>query len=396
MHVLLATDHYPPHTNGHAVAVAWWAQALVEAGLRVTVVAAGRGPAKPLLDHASYRELWLPTRGIGREGHPLSALAARASRLRELEGDAPDLLHLHGYGPLCALVERRFPHVTKVATIHQFPEGSGAPDWPPVRAVMRWQLRRVFSRAALASAPSACAAARLSELTGDRDVRVIPTGVDPVFESAGPVERTAPAEATAPAERATPAKRTGPVERATPAEAGARSRPLQVLYVGRRSPDKRFGTVVELARRHPEARWSALGSGRLSEAGWPESLRVLPQAGPAGVAAAMREADVLIAPSVNETQGLAALEALFVGTPVAAPRGSAQAELIQEGVNGALYRPDSLEEAWQALQLAAALPRTGSRESVAPWRREALVRRMLETYAEVGGRPTSRGPRRGP
>lgn len=381
MHVLVATDHYPPHTNGHAVAVAWWARALVEAGVRVSVVAAARDPRPALFEHPRYRELWLAASRAFPEGHPLASLWTGAAALRAHADDPPDLLHLHGYGPLCARVAARYRGVPVVATVHQFPEGAGVRNWPLVHPTMRWALRRLFTRAAVALAPSRRAAERLRALTGHPDVRVLPTGVDPAFERAAAADDTA--AATAGGAQSTSAPSTS----APSTSAGMASAP-RVLYVGRRSADKRFETVVALARAHPQADWCALGSGAPpSRAPWPDHLRVLPHAPPVEVAAAMRAADVLLAPSLNETQGLAALEAITVGTPVAAPRGSAQAELVREGVSGALYDPAALATAWQAILRAAALPRPEVRMSAAPYRRDALVAAMRDLYTEVGDAP---------
>ena len=393
MHVLVATDHYPPEANGHAVAVAWWTRALLEAGVRVSVVAAAREPRPALFEHASYREVWLAASRAFREGHPLATLWTGAAALRVLADDPPDVVHLHGYGPVCARIAARYRDVPIVATVHQFPEGAGVRNWPLVHPTMRWALRRLFARAAVALAPSHLAAERLRALTGHPDVRVLPTGVDPAFErAAASGAGTGEAAAGGAAGGAAAAALAG-----TEPTAGARSTRLpgspRVLYVGRRSPDKRFETVVALARAHPHADWCALGSGAPApRAPWPDHLRVLPQASAVEVAAAMLAADVLIAPSLNETQGLAAPEAITVGTPVAAPRGSAQAELLREGVSGALYDASVPATAWQAILRAAALPRTDVRTSAAPYRRDALVASMREVYAEVGALPRQGPP----
>ena len=401
MHVLVATDHYPPEANGHAVAVAWWARALVEAGVRVSVVAAAREPQPALFEHPGYREVWLAASRALPEGHPLASLWTGATALRALADDPPDVVHLHGYGPVCARVAARYRDVPVVATVHQFPEGAGVRNWLLVHPTMRWALRRLFARAAVALAPSRLAAERLRALTGHPDVRVVPTGVDPAFERAAVADEAADeggggaADEGAGAREATvggaPASAASAPTGTGPGSARTTGTP-HVLYVGRRSADKRFETVVALAREHPRADWCALGSGPAPpRVPWPDQLRVLPQAPAVDVAAAMRASDVLIAPSLNETQGLAALEAITVGTPVAAPRGSAQAELLREGVSGALYDPSVPATAWQAILRAAALSRAGVRASAAPYRRDALVAAMRDLYVEVGA-----GPRSGP
>ncbi len=57
-----------------------------------------------------------------------------------------------------------------------------------------------------------------------------------------------------------------------------------------------------------------------------------------------KAADVFCFPSEFETQGLVAIEAMAVGTPVVAPKGTAQAEIIKSGINGETFKKGDLAD----------------------------------------------------
>ncbi len=57
-----------------------------------------------------------------------------------------------------------------------------------------------------------------------------------------------------------------------------------------------------------------------------------------------KAADVFCFPSEFETQGLVAVEAMAIGTPVVAPAGTAQAEIIKSGINGETFKKDDLAD----------------------------------------------------
>lgn len=125
----------------------------------------------------------------------------------------------------------------------------------------------------------------------------------------------------------------------------------RAVYVGRLSPEKHAGDAITAVER-------LVRSGRLTEllvvGDGPERTELERRAaglpvrfvGHVGgrdvVAAVLRRADVAISPSPNETFGLAALEAMASGTPVATVARGGVAELVvpgagviaSEGVNG--------------------------------------------------------------
>jgi 1,2-diacylglycerol 3-alpha-glucosyltransferase len=366
MRLWLATDHYLPQRNGHAVAVAWWARALAARGVDVTVIAdawPGDEGRPPVWSHPHYREERLPVLPFFPRGHPLAGWRPNGRRLDPLAAQPPDVLHLHGYGPSCAQVAAAVPGVPRLITVHALPDGSGALRWAPVQAAMRRRLGRMVRDSHAVIAPSENAAARVREIAARGDVHVIPTGVDEAFVAAA---------------------RGGP-------GASDPERP-RVVYVGRLSRAKGFGTVAALAQLHPEARWLAIGDGpvgsRSGSARWARTggVTVLGHRPLLDVALAVRDADVLLAPSVLETQGLAAHEAITAGTPVAAPRGSAQAAVVRHGHNGALYDPDDLEDAWRAVVTAAGVQRDAVLATAAAWGADASVEAMLSAYEAAAAR----------
>jgi glycosyltransferase involved in cell wall biosynthesis len=339
--IVVASDHLPPHRSGHAVAAAWWIRALADAGHHVTVVA--DAPPLPGLD-VDWRRL--PVLPGFVPGHPLAALRPIGQALADLVDLRPDVLHLHGYGPACRHVVRALPDVPVVVTVHALPEGSGAPLAAVSTPVLRRLLRGLVRTASGVTVPSRVARARLVDAVGatpeDRTF-VVPVGVDPVFA-------------------ASPRPRGRTPDRPT------------FVYVGRRSRAKGFELFERLARRHPDADWHAVGDGPAS----PDApFRVTPQADPATVAAALGDADALLAPGLHETQGLVVLEALHCGTAVAAPQGSAQAEALTDGVHGALYDPSDDGAAWTALRRAAERTRAGDVGPPAGFETDALVDRMV-------------------
>lgn len=349
MRIVVASDHFPPHRSGHAVAAAWWTRALAEAGHELTVVADA-----PDMHVPGVRWRRLPVLPGFSDGHPLAAFRPTGTALDRLSADPPDVVHLHGYGPACRRVAAALPGVPVLLTLHQFPDGSGTPFAPLVVPVMRRLLRSTAARAAHLTVPSERARERLAQELG-RDVAdrstVVPVGVDPAFRPAPSGRR---------------------------ATSDGRARP-RIVYVGRRTPDKGFERFERLARRHPEADWHAVGTG---PAGAP-SYRVTHHLGPAGVADALRKADALLAPGPYETQGIAVLEALACGTAVAVPAGSAQAEPVAEGVHGACYatsreRGDDETDAaaWRAIERATALSRAGTVAIPHGYERPHLAHRM--------------------
>ncbi len=118
------------------------------------------------------------------------------------------------------------------------------------------------------------------------------------------------------------------------------------LFVGRLSPEKGVGTLLEawerLGRRIP---LKVVGDGPLveqviSSAGRQPGVEYLGYRSPGEVHALMRDASMLVFPSEwYETFGRVAAEAFAAATPVVAADIGAIAELVEEGRTGLRFRP---------------------------------------------------------
>jgi glycosyltransferase involved in cell wall biosynthesis len=184
-------------------------------------------------------------------------------------------------------------------------------------------VRRWARRGVAMSAVSAVAAAPLRTLVGpDREVGVLPNGIDVSRWAAGPVER-----------------KPGPLRLVTAMRLASRKRPLPLLDVVRRAeslagrdaltltilgegPDR---ARIEAYVREHHLSWVRL-PGRVSR----DELR-----------AVYAGSDVYLSPAHLESFGIAALEARTVGLPVLGRVGSGVGEFVQHGVNGLVVESDS-------------------------------------------------------
>lgn len=293
MRILLVTDSYPPAADGHAVAVRWWEQQLAHAGHEVLLST----PARP--------RLW---------------------------GPKPDVLFVHGYGVRAALPIALLPQVPIVSFVHRhtykdIPQLLARFPWlvPTASCYVYNRQQRFLQYSQHIIVPSQFAADLTALMAPHLPITVLPTGVDEAFLHAA-------GSATPPA---------------TPT----------VLYLGRRTAEKEFTQFISAANTEPAWKWHALGSAGPNDAQAQEAgITLAPNTNRAGVIRALQKASVLLFPSRIETQGLVATEALTIGVPVVAPEGSAQAEQITPGINGALYDPAAGPEAIRnALQSAIQL-----------------------------------------
>ena len=114
--------------------------------------------------------------------------------------------------------------------------------------------------------------------------------------------------------------------------------------------------------------------------------------GDARLAAAYREADFFILPSLHEPFGIAALEAWAWGIPLIASGTGGLKEIVKDGENGLLFSPGSFSElldAWLKLRdtpgLKESLQRNG-RAEVRKYEWDGIVRRQVEIYRELCGK----------
>jgi glycosyltransferase involved in cell wall biosynthesis len=151
------------------------------------------------------------------------------------------------------------------------------------------------------------------------------------------------------------------------------------------------------APRLPEATLHVVGSGTLTAvveslvADLPSCTRWTPALPPAGVAAALDEASVLLLPSRSEGLGRVAIEAFCRGRGVVGSRVGGIPDLVEDDVSGILVAPGDAEALAEALvrvlsdrTLAERLGAEG-RASVEPWLAspEEYARRVRELVDAV-------------
>ncbi|MEM9516811.1 MAG: glycosyltransferase [Actinomycetota bacterium] len=303
-------------------------------------------------------------RGYATEGHDVSLLVPGAGRdLRRIDDRtvvtvrAPRVPRSGGYRTIVGqrsvheAVRRLAPDVIELSDKTTLARAIAAmPDRPPVVVISHERLDRVVAQHV--PVPSA-AAGRIASLT-DRWTRRALYGADALVCASRFASSEFDRMAAARNARRVPPVRLIPLgvdlQRFTPEARHDRSALAQLpprlpgvrrfVYVGRLSPEKRPGDAIEAVQR-------VLETGRAVElviaGGGPLRSELELMAAPSPVtflghivdrrmiATLIADADVAIAPSPNETFGLAALEAMAAGTPVVAVAGGAVAEIVVPG-----------------------------------------------------------------
>jgi glycosyltransferase involved in cell wall biosynthesis len=187
------------------------------------------------------------------------------------------------------------------------------------------------------------------------------------------------------------------------AEVGLTQDAKLVGVVGALQPRKDHATFLAAARRlserHRNAYFLIVGSGseeftadianRVRTSGLDRNTRLIGW-WPTDIHDLMAGLDVLVIPSVQESFGLTAVEALAVGTPVVATRCGGPSEIVRDGVDGRLVPVGdelSMAEAIEDLLLnpaaARALAASGRERVEKEFTAEAYVRNMEEVLKRV-------------
>lgn len=179
----------------------------------------------------------------------------------------------------------------------------------------------------------------------------------------------------------------------------------RLLFVGRlqpiKAPDVAVRTLAELHRTHPRTRLriiggvSGTGAGRsgpdqllalAKRLGVSQRVEVHPARPQARLAAAYREADVVVVPSRSESFGLVALEAQASGTPVVAAHVGGLADVVRGGslVSGhdPVAHADAVRRFLDDAELARATGLRGRAHAQRfSWQR--VVDGLIEVYARA-------------
>ncbi len=333
MKILVLNYEYPPVGGGGGRLTMKLCEAFVARGHVVRVVTAGVGSLAGretrggvgILRPQSFRRrrdtCTVPEMGL----YLATSLPAALHEARRWK---PDVVHAHFVVPtgLLALALRRLAGVPYVVTAHLGDVPGGVPEQTgglfrlagaPARAVWRG--------AAARTAVSSFVASLAEQSLGPRP-EVILNGIPPV--------------------PAPPPRPPGPPKILMAGRLSIQKNPLLAIEALGRLCDLPWalevagGGPLMAAMKDATARLGL--SGRVTCPGWLDE---------SGIAARMRESDILLMPSLHEGLPMVAVEALWHGMAIVAGRIPGMADVVTEGVNGLLrpLEPEAFAEALASL-----------------------------------------------
>lgn len=407
------TDNYGPAHSGLLYAVQFLEQQILAAGHRVLLVAPVSGGPNPHAKNPNRREIRLPSVPIPGAPVRLSMGQDFDYRLAQMVANPPDLIHVHGLGPIGLLgmwvAERTGKPL--VITWHTDLEAYAEHYWhvlPFLNAAYKvlrlrmephtWaQLKRLkFKRprrggaqmelmqlaadmltdADLVTTPSEKTAKRVLEIAPEAKVRVVPNGTDPL-----------------------------PPMKPVPKHRGPR-----LLYVGRISLEKGIGLMLEafeLVRDQvPHAELMIVGDWkntpvslrqRLVRASRTGGVKLVGQVAREKLGAYYASADLFVFPSLTDTQALVLHEAAHTGLPFVTVDPELRL-VVDPGTNAAVARPNAVSLAGAIHSMLeqlkdpefAARAQARSKEMAGRWTIANQSEEVVKIYEDLAaGRPVA-------
>ncbi|MEO0501070.1 MAG: glycosyltransferase family 1 protein [Pseudomonadota bacterium] len=322
-------------------------------------------------DLISVKSVPIPGRGEYRVGLGLMGVKD------DLDAFDPHIVHLSApdwIGHRAAAWARR-NYVPLVASVHtRFETYFRYYGLAWLQTVGETVLRRLYRKCEELYAPSESMAAVLTDQRMNAHVRIWSRGVD--------------------RDRFDPARR----DMAWRRSLGIDDEDIIILFVGRlvleKGLDTFADTLKELDRRGVSYRALFVGDGPAR----PWIAERAPQGiftgflGGEDLARAYASADIMFNPSSTETFGNVTLEAMASGLPVVAARATGSLSLVEDGINGRLTSPDSIQESADALQYYVEHPEerrdagTAGRTRSARFDWDAINETVLQRYLAVADR----------
>ena len=380
---------------------------MLAAGHRVLLVAPTCDGPNPLAGRDGRREIRLPSIQVPGMRVRVAMGQDFDYRLAQLVENPPDIIHVHGLGPIGLLglwvAERTgkplmvtwhtdfeayadhywhlAPFLSAAYKLHQlrmsksWKEVTKIRFKPPRRGGAQVELLQLaasmLAEADLVTTPSEKTAKRVLEISPSAKVRVVPNGTDPL-----------------------------PDGHAAPKAKGPR-----LLYVGRLAQEKGVDLLLdafELVRdRIPNAELLLVGDNdtasvslrrRIKRATW-AGVRLVGQVSREDLGSYYASADVFVFASLTDTQALVLHEAAHAGLPLVLVDDELRL-VVDPGVNAVLARPNPVSLAGAVIAMLEALEdpafaaaaHARSRELAARWTIERQAHAFIDLYEALADR----------
>lgn len=356
--ICMVSDDFLPAMTGVGIHLKLVAPELARRGHQVCVITTrrtGEAEVEQWEGVTIYRVFTLKAYGFYQGLPSNSTVRAILTRVK------PDLVHHHYVGfmmrQVCRVAESL--KLPQVSTYHFSAEVLTQPlPMRPFRGLIRRLMVNYNNRFDLVIAPSKNLARQIANEGVHSTVRYI---TNPVVlgESAGVV----------------------------PAQ---RSSGFTVLYAGRLGPEKNIGYLVKafaaLLKSVPEAVLWVAGrgpegpalEGLCAQLGVSDKVKFLGFLDHPTLARYYAACDVFVLPSIQEAQPLVAMEAMWFGRPVIVTKAIIAAEeMVEQGVNGYIVDPASVDDLTGRLKTLAAEPATRQAQGEASRRRAGAYRPEL-------------------
>ena len=367
MRIAMVTDSYYPTKDGVVTSVSITKRALEEKGHEVFVVAPDPGE-KDRIEGVIYIG---SVRFRSYAGYFIPIMPSMA--LRKLERLGIDIIHIHGIAVMAlrGLVYSRQLGVPAVMTFHTM-VGDVLKFYSPVSLDagflerMAWKyMRGMIRRMDAVVVPTPSIEKELSSLSEPKRMECIPTGTD--------VERFHP----------------GADGTAFRREHGLEGK--VVASVGRLSFEKNIDMVIR-AMKDVDATLLIVGDGPsrpslealAKEMGVEDRVVFTGYIDNKDVMSAYAASDMLVSASRFETQGLSVLEAMASGIPVACCDARAFHDIIEDGVNGFLFKgEDDCADAIRRCLEASEEVRRNSLATALDNSEESASQRLVDLYESL-------------
>jgi len=344
MKIAWFTDTWLPAMDGVVCSLLSFREELEKRGHEVYLFV----PGEENRDDFENRIFYYKSRVFGRYPNyrivPLRSLLFPRTR-RIVDRIKPNIIHSHSpaFMGLHGIIASRRSKTPLVFTYHTFLGdsvyllSSSSFVQNAARKFLDSWLRWYFHRCDGIIVPSMAAGGEMVSLT-ERDIEVIPTGINPGRFDGGDGGRARE-------------------------EMGLENEKI-ILHVGRVVKEKNLDLMIDAAPRvldiFPDAVFVIVGEGpyadklkeKIEERGLKQSFVLTGFLEDEKLPDYYKAADIFAFPSKYETQGIVALEAMAAGLPVVAARVRALPEIVEDGKCGFLFDADDAEDFAEKMVLA--------------------------------------------